>query len=84
LFSINGQSWIISCKSDLGRPCSGKYLSFGQKWRSRVSNEVRLCMQLGKAFRFSQSNISSLVSLVEGNPPSGNDSRFGHCSIRIS
>ncbi|GAY32629.1 hypothetical protein CUMW_274040 [Citrus unshiu] len=57
LSSINGQPLIRSCKSDLGRPCSGKYLSFGQSMRYRSSNEVRLCMQLGKAFRFSQFQI---------------------------
>ena len=50
---------------------------------SKCRREVRLCMQLGKAFRFLHFQIVSRVSFVEGNPPSGNDSRFGHPNIQI-
>ena len=50
LFSINGQSWIISCKSDLGSPCSRKY-----------SNEVRFSPIEDRHIRFGIYEIRSTV-----------------------
>ncbi|GAY68398.1 hypothetical protein CUMW_263810 [Citrus unshiu] len=45
LSSINGQSSMVSCESDLGRPCSGKSVSFGQLTRFRSSNEKAILLR---------------------------------------
>ncbi|GAY67291.1 hypothetical protein CUMW_255400, partial [Citrus unshiu] len=75
LFFINGQSSISSCKSDLGRPCFEKYLSFGQLSRSRNSNEVRFSPIEDRRSRL---GISEILSWIREAGNRGDDTRSGH------